>query len=311
VFNHLHAKLNETLTSDHIAGSPALPADKKLAVCLKYLGSHETILDISQLFSITEASAIKARREVIMAILVHFKEVVAWPSQEEYNAIAEYFQHKDDFNFPNIIGAIDGTHVPISKPHEHAPAFYNRKKFHSIIVQAVCREDLRFTDLCIGQPGRMHDARVLRNSDLCLTGFERCLQGEYHLIGDCAYPLTRWLMTPYRNVAILTHEQHNYNRALSARRVEIEKAFGCLKRRFRRLLCGIDMVDLVEINQLVMGACVLHNLCMLYDEEQDFLEDDQLQGNINPAVLQPLQNFILPNDGVEGRLKRLNITNHL
>lgn len=37
--------------------------------------------------------------------------------------------------FPNVIGAIDGTHIKIRAPHKGHEAYINRKGYHSIQVQ--------------------------------------------------------------------------------------------------------------------------------------------------------------------------------
>ena len=43
-----------------------------------------------------------------------------------------FFQH----GFPQSIGAIDVTHIPIRKPNEKSVGFFNRKGFYSLNVQA-------------------------------------------------------------------------------------------------------------------------------------------------------------------------------
>ena len=42
---------------------------------------------------------------------------------------------------PGIIGAIDGSHIPIKQPPGNSQDFYNRKQFHSIILQGneICK----------------------------------------------------------------------------------------------------------------------------------------------------------------------------
>lgn len=56
---------------------------------------------------------------------------------------------KTDFmqlgNIPNVVGAIDGTLIPIrgvSGENEHL--FVSRKNFHAINVQAICDAKLRY-----------------------------------------------------------------------------------------------------------------------------------------------------------------------
>ena len=66
----------------------------------------------------------------------------------------------------NVIGAIDGTHIPISGRALCNENYINRKGFPSLILQGVCDHNMRFTDCYIGWPGSVHDARVFDNSDL-------------------------------------------------------------------------------------------------------------------------------------------------
>lgn len=53
----------------------------------------------------------------------------------------------EDFNFPGVVGCVDGTHVPIFTPKiidednpEHI--YVNRKGYHSINVQLVSISDI-------------------------------------------------------------------------------------------------------------------------------------------------------------------------
>ena len=39
--------------------------------------------------------------------------------------------------FPQAIGAIDGTHIPIIRPEQSPADYYNRKGYYSIIMQGV------------------------------------------------------------------------------------------------------------------------------------------------------------------------------
>ena len=117
------------------------------------------------------------------------------------------FQNKK--GFPGVLGVKDGTHIKISAPRKMYPDYFYRKGHYSIILQAVCREDRRFTDVYCGWPGKVHDARVFRNSPLfaALLGFTEM----NHIIGDGAYPISRLLMTPFCDNGHLSREQLNLN----------------------------------------------------------------------------------------------------
>lgn len=127
-----------------------------------------------------------------------------------------------------MIGAIDGSYIPIITPAGKIRYTYsNRHTKTSMTLQGICDSKRTFLDVSIGCSGKMHDARVLQYSDINLQLPNIC-ENQYHILGDEAYPLRPWLLTPYRNTGILTPEQRNYNYHLSATRVRIENAFGLL-----------------------------------------------------------------------------------
>lgn len=61
--------------------------------------------------------------------------------------------------FPQVVGAVDGCHVPIIGPQQSPDDYINRKGFHSLILQGLVDFDYRFLDICVGWPGKVHDAR--------------------------------------------------------------------------------------------------------------------------------------------------------
>jgi hypothetical protein len=70
---------------------------------------------------------------------------------------------REKTGLPNVVGAIDGTHIHLSsKPARGLTPmscdFFNRKKFHSVLLQAVCNSERFFWNVCAGQPGGVHDA---------------------------------------------------------------------------------------------------------------------------------------------------------
>lgn len=66
----------------------------------------------------------------------------------------------------NVFGSVDGSHIKIDRPTENQSSYYNRKDFFSIQIQIVCDHNLRILDFHAGYPGKVHDARVFRNSRL-------------------------------------------------------------------------------------------------------------------------------------------------
>ena len=64
--------------------------------------------------------------------------------------------------FPQVAGAIVGTHIAVIGPRRNRADYFNRKRFYSIVWQAVVGGQGKFLDVSVGCPGSMHDARVYR-----------------------------------------------------------------------------------------------------------------------------------------------------
>ena len=158
-------------------------------------------------------------------------------------------------------------------------------------MQAVVDHDGYFTDVYVGWPGRVHDARVLSNSDIYRRGERGDLFSSDHthaiggahipvvLVGDAAYPLRPWLMKPYINSGSLTYEQQCFNASLSRARVIVEHSFGRLKGRWRCLRNKVN-VDVTDVPELVGACCTLHNICQAHGED---FEDTWLEPSCPPA----------------------------
>jgi len=102
---------------------------------------------------------------------------------------------------PNVVSAIDGTHVKIKTPVENGPNYFSRYQDHDIVVQGIVDGTMMFVDAQSGYPGSMHDAQVLQNSNIftraenceILTGPTVTIGGNDirpYLAGDSAYPLS-------------------------------------------------------------------------------------------------------------------------
>jgi hypothetical protein len=86
-----------------------------------------------------------------------------------------------------------------------------------------------------------------------------------YLVGDSAYPLHTWLMTPYKDHGHLTNVQRRYNTALNGTRIVVEHTFGILQGRWR-ILHFINVNSTLKAVNILTACCVLHNFCYLQDD---------------------------------------------
>jgi len=142
----------------------------------------------------------------------------------------------------------------------------------SLTLQAICDAKSRFLDVFTGPPSKIHDARVFKLSFISNMLPDIC-RNEWHILGDAAYPLKKYLITPYRDYGNLTQKQRNFNYKFSVCRVKIENAFALLKARFRQLM-KLDFHTVQRCCKFIIACCTLHNLCILHEDElDDFLEE--------------------------------------
>lgn len=282
-------------------GREPVSVEKQILLTLWYLGGTDTITKIADRFGLSESTVIMCRDRVMSTLITLSDQLIKWPNQQEMNEEQNVFQIRN--GFPNIVGAIDGTHIKIKAPKDHPQSYVNRKNFHSLQLQCVCRHNMSFSHVFTGFPGSCHDARVLKNSDLWESGLSKCNM-IYHILGDGAYPLRRWLLTPFRDNGHLSPQQKKYNHYHSSNRVVIERAFALLKSRFRRLHF-IDTTKVATAVDIIMTCCILHNLCIM---ENDEIEEYLLQAEVGaPAGNAPL----FQDRTAEGVLKRDAITRNL
>jgi len=124
--------------------------------------------------------------------------VIQWPNEVQMQATEANFQTVA--NFPGVLGAIDGCHIPILCPDYCQHDYLDRNQNHSVNLLAVCDDSKKFTYCFAGFPGSVHDQRVFNNSALG-HAVENCSthhfpSAHYHLVGDSAFKLHQHIMVP-------------------------------------------------------------------------------------------------------------------
>ena len=160
-FAYLVNELQPVLQRQELLRS-IIPVDQRVAIALWRLRTNVEHRTISHLFGVGLSSVCVTVNQVCEAIVVLFgPQYIKLPQGEGWQTVVDGFLQR--WQFPQCVGAMDGSHIPIIAPPVNAKDYYNRKGFQSILLQGVVDHQCKFMDVYIGWPGSVHDARVLAN----------------------------------------------------------------------------------------------------------------------------------------------------
>lgn len=168
-------------------------------------------------------------------------------------------------------------------------------------MQGTVDHQLIFTDVYVGWPGCVTDARVWRNSPLnkMLQTGEGVLAGGV-LIGDAAYPISSYLIPPFKETFQFEHMHLRFNKRLSGTRMAVERAFGRLKKKFP-CLDGMEHQDVSTYCAVATACAILHNFIILRGQPLE----EEAAGEI------PVVHSDVFNEATTGPQKRACIMAHL
>ncbi|KAK3911581.1 Putative nuclease [Frankliniella fusca] len=264
--------------------------------------------------------SVALRFGVTPGVLHYHYKYVTWPCPKERAVIKDLCERRS--GFPGIVGAVDASYITLcSAPHNEPQRYVNRHHSYAVTLQAVADPALQFRDIHVGEPGSLHDSRIFRRSPVSrkLLEDETLVDQDEHILGDSAYILTNKVLTPFRNNGDLTPLQTNYNRRLSSSRSMVERAFGLLKMKWRRLFFLLARNPEIVV-RTIAAFVMLHNFILMRGEPPEVV-DEPIQGL--EENFDPYADFDHVNVGVEpdhplqqnarymGVEKRLHIMNNL
>ena len=84
---------------------------------------------------------------------IHFPQTVA-------ETTASIGTFEDLSRLPNIVAAIDGTHIPINAPRESAVDYFSRYQHHDFGIQAVADRKVLFLDFSVEYKGDIVSGKI-------------------------------------------------------------------------------------------------------------------------------------------------------
>ncbi|KAJ7316305.1 hypothetical protein JRQ81_002467 [Phrynocephalus forsythii] len=259
----------------------AVPVEERVAIGVYYLASRSCYRTIAHVFQKGTSTIASVVVEVCLAI-----EHTLLKQEVRVMDFSKMLSSTRKHGFPHCIGAVDGCHVPITPPKKEVLAYFNRKSFHSILLQAACDGDGIFFSMIAGHSGVNHDAHVFRSSLL----FQKMEEGtlipgnpmfQYGgvsipplILGDGAYPLRNPYAVPKND------RERQYNKVFNRMRNIVERAFGRLKVRFRRLSVRME-AHIENVNSIIVSAVTLHDIC---EKKKHFIPDNDTELQISPPT---------------------------
>ncbi|XP_064650925.1 putative nuclease HARBI1 [Lineus longissimus] len=241
--------------------SHAIPATLQILTAIRFFATGSFQLATADMCgSISQPSTSRIVTRVATALQRISPNIIAFPRERERrNLIKEGF-YNERRRIPSVLGCLDGSLVQIKRPSQDEAAYVCRHNYHAINVQGVCSHDKKFTNIMAQWPGSTHDSFMWTHSHLNRE-LANDPHRDGHLLGDSAYPLRPWVLTPIQNPADDAERQYKiHHRRI---RQAIEGTFGRWKVRWQCLHAegGILKLRPERCCRVIIATAVLHNIC--------------------------------------------------
>lgn len=164
-FEHICGLVGLELTWQNTILCQPISIEKRVTIALWRLATGNSYRTIGLTFGIGRCTAMNVKDKFCTALLWRVHDFIKFPKSEAKTgqSIQEF---QDISRFPQVVGRLDGSHIPIKAPKEDPNECVNRKSFHSIALQGVAGANGKFLHVSTGYAGSIHDACMLRMSSL-------------------------------------------------------------------------------------------------------------------------------------------------
>lgn len=178
-------------------------------------------------FDIDPASVVRTIHRVLPLMWQYLRNQIEWPNPLVWNNLMGNWPE-----FPNVVGAIDGSPHEIYRPLTEPQRLYysGHRHYHCMNTQMIIDNEGHIRFLQSGFLGSTHDALSFR-----LMGPIGALPPNAKMLADRGYPDGGLLLTPVRanQLRLLNNRDRRrarlFNRRLAKRRIKIEHIFKEIK----------------------------------------------------------------------------------
>ncbi|XP_067647097.1 putative nuclease HARBI1 isoform X2 [Eurosta solidaginis] len=139
--------------------SPYIPPILRLAATLEILagGGYQWQTGGAHTAPMGHSTLSKVYRSTLVSMDEHLcRKWILF--EKDFQPCKELFNQK--YNFPGVVGAVDGTHLQLLRAVENEHIYFNRKGKHSINAMIICDHKLMIKAIC-------HNMEVLQTIHLC------------------------------------------------------------------------------------------------------------------------------------------------
>ena len=122
-----------------------------MLVGLKYFDTGMSYRTLGELFNISAIQVSRTIRRVVSCFEGQLSNEIIFPEGDRVSSVKRGFF--EIAAFPNVIGCVDGSLIPIKKPTEHEHIYVSRKHYHAINLMVICDHNLLFTHVNARFPG--------------------------------------------------------------------------------------------------------------------------------------------------------------
>ncbi|XP_066973189.1 uncharacterized protein [Macrobrachium rosenbergii] len=129
----------------------------RVAITLCFLATGDSYKSPQYSFCVAHNTISHIVPETCRAIVAAFRdeELQVPQTPEAWQEVARGFE--EQWNFPHIIGAIDGKHIRLCNPPKGDTHYFNYKKFYSMVLLAVADPSYKFLCVDVGAIGSESD----------------------------------------------------------------------------------------------------------------------------------------------------------
>ena len=166
MFDEIVQRLTPRITKATTNWRAPLDPGLKVALTLRHLASGANYHDMQYAWRVPHNTISLVVREVCAVIVEEYIDEQMSPPTTQAGWLQLANDWHQRWNFPHVIGAIDGKHVACKAPPNSGSEYYNYKGFFSIILFTMVTSDYKFLWVDVSGNGSSSDAHIYNNSEL-------------------------------------------------------------------------------------------------------------------------------------------------